>query len=442
VKGETTDKAPPELKGAVRPPRTMLRLCASHDLDAGSLEVPPEGLELSRALAALAMDRAVSRRHARVAFDAAAHAFFIEDLGSSNGTFVNMRRVARRPLETQDVVRLGGTVFVFDVEEVPDFLLNEQARVPDEVFPGVSFAAERIRAQIGTVAPAESPVLVRGPTGTGKELIARGIHAHSKRHKGPLIPVNCATLTESLADAELFGYRKGAFSGADRDRDGLFQAADRGTLFLDEVGDLAPAVQAKVLRVLEDGEVRRVGDTATSRVDVRVLAATSVDVEAGSFRKDLLGRLSRWTLRVPPLSRRRADVAALAFAHARQHGGWRSGPLFTSAAMERLLLREWGANVRELFAIVEQLLASKRAPPWGLDHLPMLRRRRERPEAARDAGVPQAFVPAREPLVELLRAHEGDVARVARALGKDRKQVYRWLERFELTASEFRGGKR
>ncbi len=226
---------------------------------------------------------------------------------------------------------------------------------PNERFGmvGESPPMQELFAMIDRVAPAGVPVLVQGETGTGKELVARALHEASPRSKGPFLAENCAAIAENLLESELFGHRKGAFTGAVADRPGHFVTADKGTVFLDEIGDMPLAMQAKLLRVLQDGEVRAVGSNTTRMVDVRVIAATHRDLPAavakGEFREDLLFRLNVVTLHLPPLRDRGDDVRAIALAIlpriAKEVGREAS---ITDAALATLAAWRWPGNVREL----------------------------------------------------------------------------------------------
>jgi DNA-binding NtrC family response regulator len=206
----------------------------------------------------------------------------------------------------------------------------------------------RLMETVGRVADSALPVLIIGETGTGKELVARELHERSDRRHGPMMSVNCAALTDTLLESELFGHARGAFTGADKAREGLFQAADGGTIFLDEIGDMAESAQARLLRVLQEGEVRRVGENASRRIDVRVTAATNRDlaelIRAGRFREDLFYRLNVVTLEIPPLRARIDDVPALAEMFVTRAG--MSG--IDADAMDALRAYDWPGNVREL----------------------------------------------------------------------------------------------
>ena len=221
---------------------------------------------------------------------------------------------------------------------------------------GEAAATEKMREMIGRVAPSEATVLIRGESGTGKEITARAIHNASGRREGPFVAVNCAAIAESLLESELFGYRKGAFTGADADREGLFEAARGGTLFLDEIGEAPMAVQAKLLRVLEERKINRVGDPRETDVDVRIIAATNRPLEDAiaqkSFREDLYYRLLVFPLDVPSLRERTDDIAMLA-AHFMKQLGRRQKKL-PAKTITRLRAYSWAGNVRELRNLIER----------------------------------------------------------------------------------------
>jgi transcriptional regulator with AAA-type ATPase domain len=289
----------------------------------------------------------------------------------------------------------------------------------------------RIWADLVRAADATAPVWVHGESGTGKERAAATIHAFSPRHQGPFVTLNCAALPENLVEAELFGVARGAFTGADRDRPGAFQRADGGTLFLDEVGELSAATQAKLLRVLESGDVARVGAGRTERVDVRVVAATWRDLEKeaahGRFRHDLLHRLFVLRVDLPPLRARPDDIMALIAARLSARGALH---LMPPPAMRQALSRlSWPGNVRQLFNQVERALVHDDV----LQLLPVTR------GPADGAGLPRRTSPSRESnehevrrhaarLIERqLDAHRGNRTRAAESLGVSRSTLYRWL---------------
>jgi DNA-binding NtrC family response regulator len=242
---------------------------------------------------------------------------------------------------------------------------------------GASPAMTPVHRIIATVAPTDTTVLILGETGTGKELAARTIFLQSKRHDQPFVPVNCGALSENLVESELFGHRKGAFTGADRDHKGLFEVANGGTLFLDEVGELNKNIQVKLLRFLESGEIRRVGDTEPFRVDVRVLCATNRDLKAmiqkDEFREDLYFRINTFEIRLPALRDRRPDIPDLArhlLARAAKRPVEQVAPLLTPDAIDTLLEYHWPGNVRELANVMEHAWILAGGGPITTDHLP------------------------------------------------------------------------
>ena len=263
-----------------------------------------------------------------------------------------------------------------------------QAAEGPSVLVGKSPPMTGVHRMIATVAPTESTVLILGETGTGKELAARSLWQQSKRQDMPFVPVNCGALSENLVESELFGHRKGAFTGADRDHKGLFEVANGGTLFLDELGELNKNIQVKLLRFLESGEIRRVGDTEPFRVDVRVLCATNRDLRQmileDVFREDLFFRINTFEIRLPPLRERRADIPELArhlLARAARRPIEQVAELLSPEAVDVLLEHEWKGNVRELANAMEHahiIAGGGRITPEHLPHIdpPSAARRR------------------------------------------------------------------
>ena len=306
---------------------------------------------------------------------------------------------------------------------------------------GNSPAMRRVLSMIDRAAATPSAVLVTGESGTGKELVARALHRQSPRCKGPFEVVNCAALTETLFESELFGHQRGSFTGAHEDKPGRFELADKGTLFLDEIGDLPEACQTKLLRVLEDGKVRRVGDTRDRLVDVRVLAATNRNLEAeGSrFRRDLYYRLNVFRIEVPPLRLRLEDVPLLAaFYVARFCEACRKpAKTLSPEALGLLSAHAWPGNVRELKNCLERMVVLSDRPVLEVDDIPSDLRAAGGRAAA--AGAPDA------PLVSLdevekahiqrvLAALEGNKKRAAEVLGIDRGTLYAKLKRYGIEA--------
>jgi DNA-binding NtrC family response regulator len=284
------------------------------------------------------------------------------------------------------------------------------------------------------IGPSDANVLITGEHGTGKEVVARWLHASSNRAKQPLVTVNAGAIAEGLFESELFGHVKGAFTDARTDRVGSFELADRGTLFLDEIGTMPPPHQAKLLRVLQAGEFQRVGSSRTQKVDVRVLSATNVDVAAeiqeGRFREDLLFRLNTVEIRLPPLRDRREDIGALANhfleRRNRQHRKELGG--FSPEAMQALLDHSWPGNVRELEHTVERAVLLAQGERVTVADLGL-----RAPHAERAALEGLTLEDAESFLIrKALSRHGGNVSRAAEALGLSRSALYRRLERYNL----------
>jgi DNA-binding NtrC family response regulator len=314
------------------------------------------------------------------------------------------------------------------------------ARAAHEAPPGIIGASQAMRdlfQVLRRVAPSRHPVLVTGESGTGKELVARELHRVSGR--GSFVAVNCAAFPENLLESELFGAEKGAFTGADRERAGLFEAADGGTLFLDEIGELPLALQPKLLRALESGEFRRVGSTRTRTADIRLIAATHRDlddeVREGRFREDLFWRLNVFHVHLPPLRGRPADIPLLAEHLARSAGGpGAAAPRISPEAMALLVAYPWPGNVRELRNAIERAAALATQETIRPEDLPP-----RISEAGRTAVLVNRASSQMAPLrdlekayiQEILRQTGGNKSRAAEILGLDRKTLYRKLEEYD-----------
>jgi DNA-binding NtrC family response regulator len=345
------------------------------------------------------------------------------DMNSTNGTCVDGTALAGgATLLHGSVIRAGDTVFVVS-ERSGRHVVEEHAR---------------------RCASTSFRILLQGETGTGKEVIARLIHAHSGR-SGAFVGINCATLSKDLIAAELFGHAKGAFSGAANVRAGLFRAAEGGTLFLDEIGDLPLELQSALLRVLEEQRVRPVGSDQDVPIDVRVIAATHVDLVDASakqqFRNDLYARLAQVVLTLPPLRERREEILSLAAEFSK-------GATFTANAAEALVLWNWPRNVRELRGMIEVAAVLGRNP--GQIHLadlhaqvpalaePIRARRSGGATPPFGAQAHQSALRRREELLGLLLKHNGNVTHIAERLGKPRAQIYRWAKALGIDTAQFR----
>lgn len=300
---------------------------------------------------------------------------------------------------------------------------------------------EEVLAEARMVAQSDASVLLRGDSGAGKELLARAIHKASPRAKKPFVAVNCGAIPEALLESELFGHMKGAFTDASSNHKGLFQTADGGTLLLDEIGDMPPALQVKLLRVLQERAVRPLGSSQSIPVDVRIISATHRDLESamatGQFREDLYYRLNVVTLALPTLGERREDIALLAnhFLNrlATKYGKRLSG--FAPEALKALTTAAWPGNVRQLYNVVEQVCALSSTP---LIPLALVQRALRTPsiEVLNYADAKQKF--EREYLVGLLKLTDGNAADAARLADRNRTEFYRLLQKHALTPGLFK----
>ncbi|HEY0464947.1 MAG TPA: sigma 54-interacting transcriptional regulator, partial [Polyangiaceae bacterium] len=373
----------------------------------------------------------VSRQHAtlqRGGADADADdGLLISDLDSRNGTRVNGGKVRSAHLRENDVVRLGGCVFVVS-DAVGSFA---------EVAPGLLGGAslKRALAPLHQAARSELPIVIEGETGTGKELVARAIHTLSAR-AGKLVAINCAALPQGLAEAELFGYRRGAFTGAERASLGFFRSASGGTLLLDEVSDLPLVLQAKLLRALEQKAVQPLGEAAPVPVDVRIVVAGQNSlfeaVKRQQFRADLLARLNGITLHLPPLRERRSDIVPL-FAHFLRELRPKDMPRLEPEFVERLVVYDWPFNVREVLQLARRLAVLQGAESvLRAQHLPREMSLQAEPSAPNPLEAAQPSPPPPElelsRLLAALQETGGNVTRAAARLGVNRQRAYRWLQ--------------
>jgi DNA-binding NtrC family response regulator len=289
----------------------------------------------------------------------------IRDPGSTNGTFIGPHRIVEAELAPGAEITVGSSALRVDVDERATTARRSTAGSFGELV-GESPEMLELFATLERIAPKELTVLLQGETGTGKEEVARAIHARSPRGAAPFVVIDATSLPESLAESLLFGHERGAFTGADQRRAGLFEAAQGGTVFLDEIGELPPAIQSKFLRVLERHEVTRVGGTTAVNVDVRVVAATHRDlryeIEAGRFREDLFFRLCQIRLVLPPLRDRPADVKLLCTKILAQTAGAGTPPAIEPAALAHLEAQRWPGNVRELRNVLARAAALATGP--------------------------------------------------------------------------------
>ncbi len=382
-------------------------------------------------------DPAVSRLHAE--FDLRDGAVWVRDLGSRNGTFVSGVLVAHACVPDGGRVRVGSSVLNISRDAPP-------ASVP--LWPhatygpllGGSVAMRELFARVDRIAQTDLTVLILGETGSGKELVARALHDASPRRAGPFVVVDCAALPENLLEGELFGHARGAFTGAVAARAGAIEAADGGTVFLDEIGELPIGMQPKLLRTLESHSVRRIGEHEYRRIDVRFVSATNRDlrmlVNTGGFREDVYFRLAVVPISIPPLRSRPEDLVLLAEHFAESI---RPGAVLSDALLREIRSRPWMGNVRELRNFVSRAVAlgsadalafdARGAEPSGVSHgAPVVDLDRPFKEI-RDDWVDAL---EREYIRGLLERHQRNVASVATAAGLDRTWVYRLIKKHDL----------
>ena len=433
-------------------PSAELRVVMPPDL-AATIPIPAERIEVGRLADRdtdpTLKDASVSRKHFAIEWDEAAGYYTGVDLRSRYGSFVDsIPAVSRLPLADGSVIRLGPSVVAVYQSFAPTANFDGAATALRGAIPGDAPVARALRADVARVAGDPSPVLLVGETGTGKEHIAEEIHRLSGRG-GDLVAVNCAALTPALIESQLFGHTRGAFTGADEAGKGLFREADGGTLLLDEIGELPLELQPKLLRAIQEREVRPVGSTRTFPVDVRVIAATNrnltAQVEQGGFRRDLYGRLSLWEIAIPPLRRRRGDLfmwlerLRARWLTERSRTATTRPWLFEGRAAEALLLREWRDNLRGVDRLVHALAGrqTREDEPLTFGDLPAWLWEKsttgthEQVAAAPPAPAPRA-APSREELTQVLERNHGSIRATARFFGRDRKQIYRWMDALGL----------
>jgi DNA-binding NtrC family response regulator len=393
----------------------------------------------------LTEDRTASRHHFEIQYTE--RGYLLVDLNSTNGTFLDGRRVERAYMTAGSQVRAGSSTITF----VP---LDEEVTVEPDTegqlggMVGQSVKMRQIFGLIRKIAPMDVSVIVQGETGTGKELVARAIHENSSRRKGPMVVLDCGAIPPNLIESELFGHEKGAFTGAVSSRPGAFERADGGTIFLDELGELRLDLQPKLLRVLENREVRRVGGNDVVEVNVRVIAATNRDlvkeIQSGNFREDLYFRLSVINIQLPPLRQRREDIPqilrrALADPElVQKHGRKR----FSPEALSVLTAYNWPGNVRELINVLSHVLTFSEGEEILVNNLPA-RVQGQQKEAPVPFNEHLSFKDAKEQLLEnfereyigsLLKRCEGNISRAARESGLHRKSIERLVKKYQLDA--------
>jgi len=393
-------------------------------------------------------DSSVSRYHLRIA--AGVRGFVLTDLDSTNGTFIDGLRVGEVTVSSPTDLRVGESVLrlspLSDEEEVPLY--------PMDRFGGLIGRSPQMRAlfaQLKSIANSEATVLIEGETGTGKEVLAEEIHGNSPRKKGPFIVADCGAIPEHLMESELFGHVKGSFTSAHADRAGAFELADGGTLFLDEVGELSASAQPKLLRALENRQVKPVGSGRYKPISVRIIAATNRDlrlaVNESTFRADLFYRLSVVRLRLPPLRERPEDVEALAEQFMKEF--WeRSGqatppPPLTRETVQRLVGHRWPGNIRELRNFMERVVVLARTGA-GVEMMQELEPEPLQPTRLEGGVQVEVQLPYKDAkmkwvdhfemtyVAELLERNAGNVAAAARQAGVDRTYFFRLIRKYGL----------
>jgi DNA-binding NtrC family response regulator len=403
-------------------------------------------------------DTTVSRRHAELQVDG--DRYVIRDLGSTNGTAVNDTPVVEAYLTPGARVQLGGTSVLFEPKKKWERVSESEEDHFGDLY-GNSGPMREVFSMLQKLSPSDLSCVLVGETGTGKELAARAIHAHSPRAQKRFVVVDCGAVTSNLIESELFGHEKGAFTGADRQRPGAFEVADGGTIFLDEIGELPLELQPKLLRALERREVKRLGATKPIEVNVRIIAATHRDlptlIQEGNFREDLYYRLAEVVASLPPLRDRPDDIALLAPRMVEEQTRDSSPKSLSDDALKLLKERSWPGNVRELRNVLRRAVALcpsatiRRADlEWMLDDSP-----RPEPASSSASGVPtpeigeelpireareQWVAPMeREYLVRLMRRCGGNIDRASEEAGVHRKSLERLLRQHGLKASELAG---
>ena len=392
-------------------------------------------------------DETVSRVHFEIARDA--KGYLVRDMKSTNGTFLDGAEVKEAYLRAGSVIGLGACELKFTpFEERIEILPSEKERLGDMV--GKSPAMREIFGLVEKIAPTDATVLIEGETGTGKDMIARTLHQLSPRHDAPFIVVDCGAVAGTLIESELFGHEKGAFTGASSARQGAFELASGGTVFLDELGELSLDLQPKLLRVLEQRELRRVGGTKTIKVDLRVIAATRKDlrseVEKGKFREDLYFRLNVVPITAPSLRERREDIPLLIDAMMGKLAGGAGGATLSEATQAALMAHDWPGNVRELRNVIERALALGGDP--GMLVAPLGNELPSKGAQLRDGIEFEPGVSFRDTkekwnelferryLTWLITRADGNISKAARDADMDRKYLHKLLRKYGISAPE------
>jgi DNA-binding NtrC family response regulator/pSer/pThr/pTyr-binding forkhead associated (FHA) protein len=436
VRGTMTDPLPNDAPGKFQPTQVRVRSEAGENVHKFLGDVLTVGKDPGNDI--VLEDRFVSARHLRITRKA--NRFHVVDEGSTNGSFLGQLRIFDVEAPPHTTLRLGGCELTLEP------LASQKKDSSFEGILGSDGSIRQLAELIERVAPSSATVAVFGESGTGKELVARAVHARSGRADKPFIPVNCAAISKELIESELFGHEKGSFTGAQNARKGAFEEADGGTLFLDEIGELPLDLQAKLLRALESGEIKRVGASRPVNVDVRIVAATNRDLlgeaRQGRFREDLYYRLCVIPLHLPPLRSRRGDIAALAEHFVQLFTPRGQTVRMTPSAVERLKTHRWPGNVRELRNVIHRALLLRKGPMIDAGDLSFDQ------ELRPDAAGHVTEVPTGMTLEQIMERLERQVVesalkrlnnnreRVAKELGVARSTLFKRLKDWGLTRQD------
>ena len=390
-------------------------------------------------------DPTVSRKHCEIFIRDGD--YVIRDLDSTNGTYINGLRIVEAYLPIGATITLGHTVIIFQPKK-SWVSVQPSSKESFGSLLGKSYRMKEIFGILEKISPTDLSVIITGETGTGKELAAKAIHQHSSRKDKPFIVVDCSAIPPTLIEAELFGFERGAFTGAYRSKPGAFELANGGTIFLDEIGELPLEVQPKFLRVLEQKEVRRLGSNKIINVDVRIISATNKNLEEeiknGNFRKDLFYRLSEVVIELPPLRKRKEDIPfLLEYFLKRERGG--EPPKLTDRLLNYLLRQPWYGNVRELENFAKRLSIMVKKPIIDLDDIPkeILNFEKE-PISSKDKSGLFTYLPIkearerwlapkeREYLIHLIKQCGGDMNQVSQIAGLHRKSIERLMRKYNI----------
>lgn len=376
-------------------------------------------------------DDTVSRHHAVI--EEKKGQYVIKDLGSTNGTFVNGLRISEAFLNEGSIIKLGNTELRFiPVEEKIELLPSKKDRFGDIV--GKSKEMKEIFGILEKISKTDATVLITGETGTGKELVAKAIHENSNRSKKPFVVIDCSAIARNLIESELFGHEKGAFTGAVSTRHGAFETANGGTIFLDEVGELEPDMQPRLLRVLEAREIKRVGSTNIIPVDVRIIAATNRDLSAeikkNRFREDLFYRLSVININLPQLRDRKDDISLLIdyFIKANKI---RKVKGVAKETLDILINYRWPGNVRELRNVIERAIALGASDYIEPKDLILLKPQASEKDTADLSGKTLEEI-EKSAIIQTLKAHKGNKTTTAKALGIAYSTLYEKMKKYGI----------